>query len=255
MNESFQGGREGEGGDRQQWGRGLEQEYIDERVECSGLADGPVEGFEEMHFHRRELLDGILVATQVLQDFQRGHSVLGVPELGRDPKRGEGQELVVVALDDEARGVLVQDGEREEQGRRREIEPRVAVHDEVEDQEPHLRVDLRLGGEVGQAVQRFFRLRELEVVVQLVIVVLADGRMVRLQFSLDEVRVFRLGIGNGPSLLQEQGQVWICGGRGRCRCRCRGGSSSSSSSGCIACISVSDYGVFQYGHSGKGRIE
>lgn len=72
-----------------------------------------------MHFHSRELLYRILIATQVLQDFQGGHSILGVPKFGRNPKRGQGQELVVVTLDNEPRGILVQDSESKEQSRGR----------------------------------------------------------------------------------------------------------------------------------------
>ena len=50
----------------------------------------------------------------------------------------------------------------------------MTVHDEVKDQETHLRINLWLRVEVSQVVQRPFCVGKTEIVVQLIIIVFAD---------------------------------------------------------------------------------
>lgn len=80
-----------------------------------GVANGPLEGVEDVHLHLGEHAGIVETATHVVELVDLGNTVLLVAVLGGDEEGGTADELIVLLVHDSSRAVSVQqvDGEKE----------------------------------------------------------------------------------------------------------------------------------------------
>ena len=123
--------------------RGIQDGDLQEAIH-GGVSDGPPQGLQDVPFHLDEHVVIVERATHGLQFLDCGHTVLLVPILGCDQECRTAYQLVMSLVHDPLGAIPVEQIDRQEQGRRQQLERGVGFDEEVKEVGTHEPLNLGL---------------------------------------------------------------------------------------------------------------